>query len=181
MMISALQKATADDRDAIVALVYAVVNCLNQGGIPQWDEIYPNETHVDEDIKNGELYVARADDKIVGIITLNRESEPDYQNAHWEYTGPDYRVVHRLCVLPSMQGQGVGGRMMQMAEEMLYKSGVKSIRLDAFSRNPHSLRLYAKLGYRIAGEAVWRKGMFYLMEKNIAPQRHDIDREGSNG
>lgn len=177
MTISALEKATEGDRDAIVALVYAVVDRLNRSGIPQWDAAYPNGTHVDEDLKNGELFVTRAGETIAGIVTLNRESDPAYRNGNWEYGGPDYRVVHRLCVSPAMQGQGVGGRMMRMAEEMLRNDGVKSIRLDAFSKNPHSLRLYRKLGYRVAGEAVWRKGLFYLMEKNITSAQGTLEQE----
>ena len=76
-------------------------------------------------------------------------------------------VIHRLCVSPHMQGQGVGTRMMQMIERMLCKQGIQSIRLDAFSKNPYSLKLYQKLGYSTVGEALWRKGLFYLMEKNI--------------
>jgi ribosomal protein S18 acetylase RimI-like enzyme len=170
MTISALEKATAGDRDAIVALVYSVVNRLNQSGILQWDEIYPNKTHIDGDLKNGELYVARAGGEIIGIITLNGKSDPEYQNGAWAYNGPDYRVVHRLCVSPTMQGQGVGRRMMEMAEEMLRESGVKSLRLDAFSKNPYSLKLYERLGYRVTGEAVWRKGLFYLMEKELSSE-----------
>ena len=101
------------------------------------------------------------------MITLNRESDPDYANGKWHYQGPEYMVVHRLIVCPSAQGQGVGTRMMRMAEAMLRERGIQSVRLDAFAQNPYSLRLYDKLGYRIAGEAVWRMGLFYLMEKDI--------------
>ena len=168
MTLSALEKASAGDRDEIVSLVLAVVERLNQTGIPQWDEVYPNASDVDRDLQKYQLYIARAGGRIAGIITLNRESDPEYQNGDWEYSGPDYRVVHRLCVSPDMQGQGIGGQMMRMTETMLREQGVKSLRLDAFSQNPHSLKLYQKLGYHVTGEAVWRKGLFYLMEKNLA-------------
>ncbi len=169
MKITALQQATADDRDAIVALVHAVVDHLNQNDIAQWDEVYPNESHVDEDLQNRQLYLAKAGGTLAGIITLNRDSDPEYATADWQYNGPDYRVVHRLCVSPALQGQGIGRQMMQLAEAMLKVSGVKSLRLDAFSQNPQALKLYQNLGYRITGTAHWRKGLFYLMEKNIAP------------
>ena len=169
MKITALQQATADDRDAIVALVHAVVDHLNQIDIAQWDEVYPNESHVDEDLQNEQLYLAKAGGTLAGIITLNRDSDPEYATADWQYNGPDYRVVHRLCVSPALQGQGIGRQMMQLAETMLKDSGVKSLRLDAFSQNPHALKLYQNLGYHITGTAHWRKGLFYLMEKSIAP------------
>lgn len=170
MILSALEKASQDDGDEIVTLIHRVVEHLNQIGIPQWDEVYPHASDVEEDIRNGHLYVARAEQRIVGIITLNRFCNPDYQNGNWQYRGPDFAVVHRLCVSPGMQGCGVGTQMMRMAEELLRKSGVKSVRLDAFSLNPYSLRLYEKLNYRVVGEAMWRKGLFYLMEKDIADE-----------
>lgn len=165
--VSALEKATPGDRDAIVALVTAVVDCLNQSGIPQWDDVYPNAETVDEDLRNGQLYVVRGEAGIAGIVTLNREFDPAYKNGDWSYRGQDFAVVHRLCVAPAMQGQGVGRRIMRMVEAMLKDSGVQSVRLDAFSQNPYSLRLYEKLGYRVTGRALWRKGLFYLMEKTL--------------
>ena len=167
MMISALEKATAADRDAIVAIVESATCHLNQTGIQQWDEVYPNAANVDADMRKQQLYVARADGSIAGIITLNQECDPDYKNGAWLYQGSDFMVVHRLIVAPAMQGQGIGAQIMRLAETMLKERGIKSVRLDAFAHNPHSLRLYEKLGYRIVGEADWRKGHFYLMEKLI--------------
>ena len=169
MVISALEKALPSDREELIAIIRSATETLNQNGIPQWDDVYPSTANVDEDLRNGQLFVVRAEGKIVGMITLNRHCDPDYQNGDWRYTGPDFMVVHRLIVSPAVQGQGVGAQLMRMAEALLKEQGVQSIRLDAFTQNPHSLRLYEKLGYRITGEAVWRKGRFYLMEKEIAP------------
>ena len=171
MEISGLEKAAQSDRDEIVAIVGCAVEHLNQSGIPQWDEVYPHKNDVDEDIQKGQLYVARTEGQIAGIITLNQECDPEYQNGAWDYQGPDFMVVHRLIVSPAVQGQGIGTKMMRLAEAMLRESGIKSVRLDAFSENPYSLRLYEKLGYHTVGEAVWRKGLFYLMEKDIGDER----------
>ena len=48
---------------------------------------------------------------------------------------------------------------------MLNEGGKRAIRLDAFSKNPFALKMYIALGYTVVGEARWRKGLFYLMEK----------------
>ncbi len=50
---------------------------------------------------------------------------------------------------------------------MLRDRGIESVRLDAFSLNPYALRMYEGLGYKKVGEANWRKGLFYLFEKNL--------------
>lgn len=54
---------------------------------------------------------------------------------------------------------------MKYIESKLRNEGIKSIRLDAFTKNPYAIKLYKNLGYNIAGIAEWRMGKFYLMEK----------------
>ena len=162
-----LDKATAADKTEILLLFQRAVEHLDASGIAQWDAVYPHASNVEEDIRNGQLYLVRAESRIAGVITLNQSFDPEYRNAKWTYQGKDFVVVHRLCISPDIQGRGMGTRMMRMAEAMLRENGIQSIRLDCFSQNPYSLRLYEKLGYHTVGEAVWRKGLFYLMEKNI--------------
>lgn len=168
MELSALVRASISDTAEIISLFQRAVEHLNHNGIPQWDAIYPHANHVMEDLANQELYAAHLQGNIAGVITLNQQFDPAYDTANWQYTGDLFAVVHRLCVAPDAQGKGVGTQMMRMAEVMLRKRGMKSIRLDAFSKNPYALRMYEKLGYSITGEAIWRKGLFYLMEKDIS-------------
>ena len=171
MEISGLEKAAQSDRNEIVSIVGRAVEHLNHSGIPQWDEVYPHKNDVDEDIQRGQLYVARAEGQIAGIITLNQECDPEYQNGAWGLSGAGFHGGTPPDRIAAMQGRGIGTQMMCMAEAMLRENGMKSIRLDAFSQNPYSLRLYEKLGYHTVGEAVWRKGLFYLMEKDIGADR----------
>ena len=56
---------------------------------------------------------------------------------------------------------------MGAVEAWARERGYRDIRLDAFSLNPQALRMYDRLGYAKRGEAVWRKGLFYLMEKQL--------------
>jgi hypothetical protein len=56
---------------------------------------------------------------------------------------------------------------MQFVETKAKNDGYTAIRLDAFSANPKSLELYQGLGYSLAGQVYFRKGMFYCFEKVI--------------
>ena len=51
MELSALEKATQGDRERDPGDDPSTVDHLNQTGIPQWDEVYPNAANVDEDIR----------------------------------------------------------------------------------------------------------------------------------
>ena len=66
-----------------------------------------------------------------------------------------------------LRGGGVGRGLMAAVEAWAKQRGYADIRLDAFSQNPHALRMYAGLGYVKRGEALWRKGLFYLLEKQL--------------
>ena len=56
---------------------------------------------------------------------------------------------------------------MDFIEKVLMEKGIEAIRLDVFSKNPYALKLYEQCGFRKTGEANWRKGKFYLMEKYL--------------
>jgi ribosomal protein S18 acetylase RimI-like enzyme len=44
---------------------------------------------------------------------------------------------------------------------------IKSIRLDAFTKNFYALKMYEKLNYRKVGQGYFRKGIFYIFEKAL--------------
>ncbi|MBQ0050546.1 MAG: GNAT family N-acetyltransferase, partial [Treponema sp.] len=88
-----------------------------------------------------------------------------YKNGNWSYNGENFLVIHRLCVNPEFQNRGIGKFICLEIETMARLKNCQSIRLDCFTLNPISLKLYASLGYRETGFADWRKGRFVLMEK----------------
>lgn len=159
------RKGKEKDLDEVAALFQRAILYMTRQGIPQWDEVYPDREILRQDIEKQQLYVGVWEDRIVSVYVLNREYEPEYNTGDWTYRGEEYRVIHRLCVDPCVQNQGIGRNTMEHIEEELTQQGLKSIRLDAFTRNPYALRMYERLGYQTVGHADWRKGRFYLMEK----------------
>jgi len=162
-----MRPATEADMQAVYAILSGAIDHMNANGIPQWDERYPTPADADGNLQNGELYVAEAENgAVVATVALNQQCDPEYRTTAWQ-GGEPWVVVHRLCVAPEAQGQGVGRGLMLAVEDWARANGYADIRLDAFSRNPHALRMYDKLGYVKRGEATWRKGLFYLMEKRL--------------
>ncbi len=159
--------ATIENLTEIVSLIKSAVFSMEQMGIYQWDEIYPDEATIKQDIESGELYIGKVDDITAVIYVINIHCDDEYINGDWQYPNSDYRIVHRLCVHPDFQNMGIGRMTMEHIETELSKKGIEAIRLDAFKDNPYALKLYKKLGYKIVGYADWRKGRFYLYEKNI--------------
>jgi GNAT superfamily N-acetyltransferase len=101
---------------SITEVVRACIHSMRQAGIFQWDEIYPNRELVEEDVREGALYVAQENGITLGAVCLNEKQDAAYHGVKWYGTGP-VLVVHRLCVDPVCQGQGIARRLMDFAEE----------------------------------------------------------------
>lgn len=162
--------AAESDLDEICSLIKSAIAKMDSCGIPQWDEIYPTREDFLNDIKTNSLFAGEVceeeKNRIAVIYALNKDCDEEYKKADWQCSG-DYRVIHRLCVHPDFQNRGIARKTMEHIENQAEALGAKCLRLDVFSKNPFSLRLYEHAGYHKTGEANWRKGLFYLMEKEI--------------
>lgn len=161
--------AEASDAQAVFDLYVQATAHMCENGIEQWDERYPTEEILFEDIANGEMYVLTRGDDILSAVVLNDDQDDEYAAGDWR-CGEHAAVIHRLCVHPKFQRQGIAKEMVRYAERLFVQWGYDCIRLDAFTQNPHALRLYEGFGYTKTGEVTYRKGQFVLMEKALAPE-----------
>ncbi|HWP21521.1 MAG TPA: GNAT family N-acetyltransferase [Candidatus Cryosericum sp.] len=161
------EQAVPADLPEVLALFQAATKRMDEQGIPQWDDVYPNREVLGCDIARGELTVGRIEGKIACVFVLSEQYNEEYAQGRWLYPGSRFCILHRLCVHPDFQHRRIAARAMDYIETALRKEGVASVRLDAFSLNPYALRLYESRGYEKAGEVTFRKGLFYLYEKKI--------------
>ncbi|MEA4900484.1 GNAT family N-acetyltransferase [Desulfitobacterium sp.] len=162
-----IRKAKFEDLNIIIDIFRKAIKVMNDNNIHQWDEVYPTDTNLEQDILNGQMYVGIRDGEIVSALVINNECDEEYKNGNWRYDDDNCAVVHRLCVNPIYQNKKIGKDTMFKIEELLKTEGIQSIRLDSFSLNPYALKMYQTLGYQKVGEANWRKGLFYLLEKKL--------------
>lgn len=118
---------------------------------PGWKKgIYPAREDAINGVKNGNLYVAKHNGKIIGSIILNHEPELAYHEAKWGFESDysDVFVVHTFVVHPKFLNCGTGKALMTFSIEHSIKSQVKSIRLDVYEGNLPAIRLYEKYGFK---------------------------------
>lgn len=159
--------ADREDLEEIYAFVRDAVKRMEEQGIYQWDEFYPVYDDFAEDAENGQLYVGVQDARLAVVFAVNRECDEAYRNGSWSCSDDGFCVIHRLCVNPTFQNQGVAKKALEYAEKQALQKGFQSVRLDVFSENPFAVRLYTGAGYERVGYADWRKGRFWLMEKGV--------------
>ncbi len=159
-----IRLARPDELEVLLGIVRAATRHMNEQGIPQWDEIYPNREILWKDVEKQELHIIEVKGCVSGLIVINDDQSPEYATVQWRYPGRAL-VVHRLTIHPAYQRNRLATRLMEFAEETAVTKEYDCIRLDAFTRNPAAFTLYENRGYRNAGTVHFRKGEFYCYEK----------------
>ena len=160
-------KADKNQIEEVFSVFSAAINNMEKQDIHQWDEIYPDKDIITEDITHKRMYTGTIEDKIAVCFVLSEEYDEEYKNGKWQWPESKFCVIHRLCVNPDFQNRGIAKETLKYIEELCKTEGYNSIRLDCFTENPYSRKLYDKAGYSVVGYADWRKGRFELREKKI--------------
>ncbi|WP_022932860.1 GNAT family N-acetyltransferase [Treponema bryantii] len=158
-------KAKTEDIEKVFSIFSAAIKHMEELKIHQWDEIYPDLQIISEDISKNQMYIGKKDGKPAVCFVLSEEFDEEYKNGKWLLPDAKFCVIHRLCVSPDFQNQGLAAETLKYIENLCKDQGYDSIRLDCFTQNPYSQKLYDKAGYSITGYADWRKGRFELREK----------------
>jgi ribosomal protein S18 acetylase RimI-like enzyme len=161
-----IRPAYSEELEEVLALVKAAIQHMENQGIHQWDDIYPDRSTLLADLHSGHIHLAVMHDHIVGMIAINEDQSPEYRTVRWKYPGRAL-VVHRLTIDPFHERQGLASQLMRFAEGLAAARGYDTIRLDAFTKNLGAVALYEHLGYRKAGAVPFRKGTFYCYEKQV--------------
>ena len=160
-------KANKNQIEEVYSVFSAAIENMEKQEIHQWDEIYPDKAILEEDIAKNQMYIGKIDNEIAVCFVLSEECDEEYKNGKWQYPDAKFIVIHRLCVNPKFQNKGIATQTMIYIEKTSKAQGYEVIRLDCFTKNPYSQKLYEKAGYSVVGYADWRKGRFELREKKL--------------
>jgi len=155
----------AEDAAAIYELYRRAIAHLIAQGIDQWDEEYPNQGTIEEDVRLGQLTVGKLDGRFILAYVLNHDFLDGFENGAWQGDEAASIVMHRFVVDPEYQNKGIAVFTIEHMAEELRKQGINSIRIDTFPPNEGSIRMYTRAGFRKVGEFRWRKGVYGIMEK----------------
>ncbi|MEG0128996.1 MAG: GNAT family N-acetyltransferase [Clostridium sp.] len=162
-------KANLQDVPAIMDIISNCIITMESQGLYQWNEYYPDSNTIEEDIKGGHAHVIRDGDNYMAYVAINSLQSPEYSSVKWLTEGDNVLVVHRLSVHPSYQGMGLGKKMLKFIEDEGKNNNYQSIRLDTYSENTTSNKLYEKYGYQKTGEIFfeYKDLPFYCYEKTL--------------
>lgn len=101
----------------------------------------------------GECDLAFQGARLVGTILLVPPSEPA-SHCSW-YDRDDVSIVSQFAVEPDLQRQGLGGRLLSMAEDRAAALGAAEVAIDTAEGATHLVAFYTARGYRHIGYEQW--------------------------
>lgn len=121
---------------------------------PGWQKgVYPTGDDADAGIKDGSLYIAKDQNRIVGTVVLRHKPDAGYEKIPWT-SDSNYEkiyVVHTLAVHPRFRGRGIAKWLLDSAEELARREKCIALRLDVAKGNIPAENLYKKCGYQYVG------------------------------
>lgn len=137
-------------------------NYLAELGIDQWQNGYPNEAVLLNDISNEESYcVLHEDGALMGMTMFTTRQEPTYNSIDGGWLTSDnavYGVIHRLAVSNRFRSHGVAKFIFEHFETQLRADKIPSMRIDTHEENKGMQKLISQLGYEYCGVIVLESG-----------------------
>ena len=152
-----LRKADFSELPVIWDILQQAIEQRRQDGSEQWQDGYPNEQTIHNDITNGYAYVLVDNHVIIAYAAIIFGVEPayNYLRGRW-HTNDDYVVVHRVATSDASKGKGVATHLFKIIEDLCIEHKIQSIKVDTNFDNVPMLRILDKLGYAYCGEIFFR-------------------------
>ena len=165
-----IRRATTNDIGAIMTIVHSAQRALAELGIDQWQDGYPSEDVILEDVSRGVGYVAYAlDGTVLGyeaVVVTGEEAYAQLPDEVW-HTPNEYVVVHRICVSGECRRQGVALKLISFACEHAQQHNIEAFRIDTHKGNTRMLSLLNKLGFEYVGIVHYDSGERMAFDLNI--------------
>lgn len=143
-----LRKATLSELPAIWDILQQAIEQRKQDGSEQWQNGYPNEQTVRDDISNGYGHVLIENREVIAYAAIIFDLEPAYNNIKGKWlTNDDYAVVHRVATSNLVKGKGVATHLFKMIEDFCIEKKVYSIKVDTNFDNVPMIKILDKLSY----------------------------------
>jgi hypothetical protein len=161
-----LRKADNSDVTSIWEILQQAIEQRRQEGSEQWQNGYPNQQTVYDDIANGYGYVITESNVIIAYAAIIFGIEPAYTEIKGQWlTNQDYVAVHRVATLNSAKGKGVATMLFKLLEDLSIEHDVFSIKVDTNFDNIPMLKILEKSGYSYCGEIFFGGALRKAYEK----------------
>lgn len=105
--------------------------------------IYNDESLRDQVKQGHQFMLAEQDGKAIGFCSYETN-----------YGSGEYFMIHKLYLLPSVQGSGIGSMFLKRLMDIARQNNNTTLRLKVFYLNLKAISFYVKHGFRKAGTEI---------------------------
>jgi GNAT superfamily N-acetyltransferase len=163
------RKAKMEELPFIWEILQKSIIRRGKEGSQQWQDGYPNQEVIKNDILTDAGYVLTGDGVIIGYSAVIFNDEPAYSciDGRW-LTNGDFVVVHRVAVAEEFLGQGLALKILEFIENIALENKIFSVKVDTNFDNLAMLRVLEKSGYTYCGEVSMRGNARKAFEKPLS-------------
>lgn len=142
------RKAIPSDLPGMMQLVAQAQAFMATLDIDQWQDGYPSEAILAEDIRVGRIYVFDDNGSVASISVITEEPEPIYDalDGRWLSDAP-YLTIHRMALDNAHRHSGLAAQILDRAVSMARELNLGSIRADTHRGNKAMRRFLEKNGF----------------------------------
>lgn len=161
-----IRLAVKEDIDSIMNIIKDTIIEMNSYGNTQWASDYPGKEHFLQDINHKDLYVYEQNEKIYGMICINKIEPDSYKDVKWQSVQKAF-VIHRMAVDINQRKKGIGMALMEFADKYAKEQGIYYLKTDTYSINEKMINLFQKNGFQFQGvmKFLGREKDFYCYDK----------------
>jgi RimJ/RimL family protein N-acetyltransferase len=147
-----LQKATRPQLPQIWEILQQAIAQRKADGSTQWQNGYPNEKTIEEDMAAGRGYVFLNNNGVIAYIVIISGVEIPYNTivGNW-LTEDSYVTLHRLAISNAVKGKGLATTLFELVEAYCREQQAPSIRFDTSADNRQMRKIADRLGYTYCG------------------------------
>ena len=147
------RKANSNDVDRIMEIIKQAQDYLKVKEIDQWQNNYPNNDVIKNDIDRGDGYVLLIDNEIAATVAVSFRGEKTYERIYdgkW-ITEKEYCVIHRIAVDNKYKGKKLSGIIIAEIKKLCLEKNIKSIKVDTHDKNESMKKMLANNGFIYCG------------------------------
>ena len=115
--------------------------------------MHPTDEMIRSYVDNGDMYILKEDDNLVGMIAIVMHQDDDYKKIDWSTNLDNHEVstLHILAICPEYRGKHLARVLLDKAIELSKENGKKAIRLDVLRSNTPAQGMYEDCGFEYRG------------------------------
>ena len=164
-----VRKTKKDDVKKICEIIDQAKQYMKNNKIDQWQNGYPNETSITNDINNGNCYVLIDNEKIVATAAIIYDKDPNYDiiyEGKW-ITDLPYVVIHRIATKQEYRNKGYASKIIELTKKDMENKNIHSLRIDTHEYNFPMQKMLSKNGFTKCG-IIYLNGIMDNVNKRFA-------------